>query len=87
MAEALLLLGIVILGSAAAGLWRVLRGPSPANRLMATQLLATGAATVLLILGVATDQPALLDVALALAVLGAFASVAFVLASRMVGRR
>jgi multicomponent Na+:H+ antiporter subunit F len=87
MAEALTSLAIVILLSCAAGLWRVLRGPSPANRLMATQLLATGAAATLLVLGVATGQPGLLDVALVLGVLGAFASVAFVLAARMLGRR
>jgi len=87
MADVLVFLAIVILGSCAAGLWRVLRGPSPANRLMATQLLATGVAAVLLILGVATGQAALPDVALALGVLGAFASVAFVLAARLVGRR
>ena len=87
MAEALLLAGLVILAAVAAGLWRVLRGPDPADRLMAAQLLSTGGIAVLLLLGAATRQPALLDVALVLALLGAFASVAFVLASRLVGPR
>jgi multicomponent Na+:H+ antiporter subunit F len=87
MVEALLLLGLVILGAVAAGLWRVLRGPDPADRLMAAQLLATGGVALLLLLGAATRQAALLDVALVLALLGAFASVAFVLAARLVGLR
>lgn len=87
MADALMLLAFVILGSVAAGLWRVMRGPSRSDRLMAVQLLSTGGIAVLLILDAATDGPALLDVALVLALLGAFASVAFVLASRLVGER
>jgi multicomponent Na+:H+ antiporter subunit F len=87
MAEAQLLLGLVILGAVAAGLWRVLRGPDQADRLMAAQLLGTGGVALLLLLGAATHQAALLDVALVLALLGAFASVAFVLAARLVDPR
>jgi multicomponent Na+:H+ antiporter subunit F len=64
-----------------------MRGPSRSDRLMAVQLLATGGIAVLLILDAATEGAALLDVALVLALLGAFASVAFVLASRLVGER
>jgi multicomponent Na+:H+ antiporter subunit F len=81
MAEALLLLACVILGAVGAGLWRVLHGPSPADRLMATQLLCTGGIAVLLILGTARRQEGLAEVALVLALLGALASVAFVLAA------
>ena len=87
MAEALLFLAVVILASVAAGLWRVLRGSDPADKLMAAQLLCTGGIAVLLILGAVTHQDGLADVALVLALLGAFASVAFVLAARMVGDR
>jgi multicomponent Na+:H+ antiporter subunit F len=87
MAEVLLLLAAVILASVAAGLWRVLRGPAPADSLMAAQLLSTGGIAVLLILGAATRQEGLVDVALVLALLGAFAAVAFVLAARMLGER
>ncbi|WP_431267594.1 monovalent cation/H(+) antiporter subunit G [Dankookia sp. P2] len=54
MAEALVLAGLVILAAVAVGLWRVLRGPDPADRLMAAQLLATGGIAVLLLLGGAT---------------------------------
>jgi multicomponent Na+:H+ antiporter subunit F len=81
MAEALLLLACVILGAVGAGLWRVLRGPAAADRLMAVQLLSTGGIAVLLILGAARPQAGLAEVALVLALLGAFASVAFVLAA------
>jgi multicomponent Na+:H+ antiporter subunit F len=87
MAEALLALGLIILGAVAAGLWRVLRGAGPADGLMAVQLLATGGIAVLLILGVAMPLAALPDMALVLALLGAFASVAFVLAARLVSDR
>lgn len=87
MTEALTLLALVILGCVAVGLWRVLRGPDPADRLMATQLLSTGGIAVLLLLGTAAGEPSLLDVALVLALLGAFASVAFVLGARLVGYR
>jgi multicomponent Na+:H+ antiporter subunit F len=87
MAEALLLLAAVILASVAAALWRLLRGPDPAGKLMAAQLLCTGGIAVVLILGAATRQEGLAEVALVLALLGAFASVAFVMAARMVGER
>jgi multicomponent Na+:H+ antiporter subunit F len=87
MAEALLVLAAVILAAVAAGLWRVLRGPAPADKLMAAQLLSTGGVAVLLILGAATRQEGLAGVALVLALLGAFASVAFVLAARLAGDR
>ncbi|TCZ64833.1 monovalent cation/H+ antiporter complex subunit F [Roseicella aquatilis] len=86
MAEILLLLAIFILASAGIGLWRVLRGPERADRLMAAQLLSTGAIAVLLLLDAAAPQAGLLDTALVLALLGAFASIAFVLAARQVER-
>lgn len=84
MAELLLLAGAAILLSTGAGLWLVLRGPGRSERLMAVQLLATGGIALLLLLAAATAEAALLDVALVLALLGAFASVAFVLAARLV---
>jgi multicomponent Na+:H+ antiporter subunit F len=87
MADALLLLAAVILGSVAVGLWRVRRGPDPVDRLMAAQLLGTGGIAVLLLLGAATRVPGLQEVALVLALLGGFAAVAFVLSARLVGQR
>ena len=62
----------------ALGLVRILRGPSAADRMMAAQLLGTGGIAVLLLLAAATGVSAAIDVALTLALLAAFASVAFV---------
>ena len=45
---------------------------------MAAQLLGTGGIAALLLLAAATGMPAAIDVALSLALLAAFASVAFV---------
>lgn len=60
------------------GLARVLSGPSDADRIMAAQLLGTGGIASLLLAGTARIIPAALDVALTLAILAAFASIAFV---------
>ena len=62
----------------AIGLVRVARGPGRAERMMAAQLLGTGAIGALLLFAVATGEAAVLDVALTLALLSAFASIAFV---------
>lgn len=68
--------GFVLL-MVALGLVRVLRGPTNADRMMAAQLLGTGGIAVLL-LAAGSGLPAAADVALTLAMLAAFASVAFV---------
>lgn len=60
------------------GLVRILRGPGDADRVMAAQLLGTGGVAALLLAGIARGRAATLDVALTLAVLAAFASIAFV---------
>lgn len=76
---------LILLASILAGLARVLRGPRPAERMMAAQLVSTAAVAILLILSRAMDMPALLDVAVVFALLAAVALVGFVvLASRRV---
>ena len=60
------------------GLARILWGPGDADRVMAAQLLGTGGIASLLLVGVARDLPAAVDVALTLAMLAAFASIAFI---------
>jgi multicomponent Na+:H+ antiporter subunit F len=60
------------------GLVRILRGPGDAERIMAAQLLGTGGVAALLLAGIARGRAATFDVALTLAVLAAFASIAFV---------
>jgi multicomponent Na+:H+ antiporter subunit F len=67
-----------ILMMVAVGLIRILRGPTNAERMMATQLFGTGGIAALLLLAAAVDVSPVVDVALVLALLAAFASVAFV---------
>ena len=67
-----------VLAMAAIGLLRLLMGPGDADRIMAAQLLGTSGVAVLLLLGKATGAPALIDVALLLALLAAFVTAAFV---------
>jgi multicomponent Na+:H+ antiporter subunit F len=78
MPEFLLGAAAFILGMVALGLFRILRGPGDADRMMAAQLLGTGGIAVVLLLGTATGEAATVDVALTLALLAAFASFAFV---------
>jgi multicomponent Na+:H+ antiporter subunit F len=68
-----------VLVMVAIGLLRVLQGPGRADRMMAAQLLGTGGIAALVLMAVASDVTALVDVALVLALLAAFASVAFVI--------
>ncbi len=78
MTEFLLGASAFVLAMVALGLIRILRGPGDADRMMAAQLLGTGGIAALLLLGVATPEAAIADVALTVAVLAAFASIAFV---------
>jgi multicomponent Na+:H+ antiporter subunit F len=67
-----------ILAMLALGLVRVLRGPNDADRMMAAQLIGTGGIAALLLLGAVTDAAAAVDVALTIALLATFASIAMV---------
>ena len=78
MAEFLLAAAGFVLAMVALGLVRILRGPAIADRIMAAQLLGTGGIATLLLIAPATGMAAATDVALSLALLAAFASVAFV---------
>jgi len=78
MAEFLLAAAGFLLLTVGLGLVRIVRGPADADRMMSAQLLGTGGVAVLLLVGAAEVVPAAVDVALTLALLAAFASVAFV---------
>ncbi len=78
MAEFLLGAAGFVLVMVALGWVRILRGPSNVDRMMAAQLFGTGGIAALLLLGAATGVGAIVDVALTLAVLAVFASIAFV---------
>ncbi len=78
MDEFLLAAACIILALVALSLLRLLRGPADVDRIMAVQLLATGGIAIVLLTGIATGQGMMLNVALTLAVLAAFAGLAFV---------
>ncbi|MGP9811978.1 monovalent cation/H+ antiporter complex subunit F [Rhodopseudomonas sp. NSM] len=81
MTDLLFMTAAALLLTVAASLVRVLRGPTRPDRMMGAQLAATAGVGILLLLSVATGSPAILDVALVLALLAAFAAVAFVKAA------
>lgn len=70
-----------VLGLLITGLICVLKAPTLADRMMSAQLLGTSGIAALLLIATAVGEPAIVDVALALALLAAFASIAFVTSS------
>jgi multicomponent Na+:H+ antiporter subunit F len=81
MTEFLLAAAGFVLLMVALGLVRILRGPGNAERMMAAQLFGTGGIAALLLIGASTGQGAVVDVAVTLALLAGFASIAFVKAA------
>lgn len=70
----------VIVATTAIGLFRVLRGPTRADQMLAAQLLGTGGVAALL-LAEARGVRGAVDVALVLALLAAFSGIAFLKAA------
>ncbi|NOQ78920.1 MAG: pH regulation protein F [Gammaproteobacteria bacterium] len=73
-----LAIALFLLLTLVAGLWRVLRGPTSADRMLAAQLFGTTAVACVLLLAQAFERPMLRDVALIFALLAAVTAVAFV---------
>ncbi len=71
-------LTLFLLLNLGAGMWRILRGPTAADRMLIAQLFGTTAVAMLLLLAQATGNIALRDVALVFALLAAVTAVAFV---------
>ena len=67
-----------VLTMVALGLFVILQRPAEVDHMMAAQLLGPGGVAILLLLAAATEAPPIVDVALLLALLAAFAAVAFV---------
>lgn len=65
---------IVLLLFLAVGLVRAVLGPSLQDRMLSVQLLGTGGVAALLLLATLMEAPALIDVALVLALLAAVAA-------------
>jgi len=72
----LLVSALVLLLALTMGLARALYGPSLQDRLLSVQLLSTGGVAMLLLLAPLVAVPALIDVALVLALLAAVAAAA-----------
>ena len=77
MTEFYLALALLLLLLIVVGLIRILRGPTPADRMLAAQLFGTTGVAVVLLLAFATKMPRLLDVALVVALLAAIVGVTF----------
>ncbi len=73
-----LLIALFLLFTLIAGMWRILYGPTPADRMLAAQLFGTTAVACLLLLSQALTQPALRDVALVFALLAVVTAIAFI---------
>ncbi len=74
----LLLAALVLVLTIAAGMVRIMQGPSAADRMQAAQLFGTTGVAILLLLTYALEMPILTNVALVFALLGVVAAVAFV---------
>ena len=73
-----LAVALFLLLNLGAGMWRVIRGPTAADRMLAAQLFGTTAVAMLLLLAESTATAVLRDVALLFALLAAVTAVAFV---------
>jgi multicomponent Na+:H+ antiporter subunit F len=69
---------LFILANIGLSLTRILKGPTRADRMNGAQLVGTGGVAMLVLLSLIHAQPGVLDVALLLALLAAFAAVGFV---------
>ena len=78
MGEFLVGAGVFVTAMVALGLFRVLRGPTDADRMMAAQLIGSGGIAALLLVAYGTGVSSVVDGALILALLAAFVSAAFV---------
>ena len=73
-----LTVALLLLLALVSGLWRILQGPTAADRMLAGQLFASTSIACLLLLAQAFKLPSLRDVALVLALLTSVAAIAFV---------
>ncbi len=72
------ILAFLLLATLGGGIWRALRGPAAADRMLAVQVFGTTAVATLLLLAEGSGSAALRDVALLFAVLATVTAVAFV---------
>lgn len=70
-------LAVFLLLNLGAALWRAARGPTQADRMLAALLFGSTGVAILVLLAFAGGHPALIDVALILALLAAITGIAF----------
>jgi multicomponent Na+:H+ antiporter subunit F len=66
------------------GLWRIWKGPTLADRLLVSQLFGTAGVAILILLAIVQGQPALLNIALILALLAPITLITF---TRLLGNK
>jgi multicomponent Na+:H+ antiporter subunit F len=76
MVEFLYVAAALLLLLTGLSLARMMWGPAPADRMMAAQLLGTGGGAIALLIATASGITSIIDIALVLALLAAFAAVA-----------
>jgi multicomponent Na+:H+ antiporter subunit F len=69
---------LILLLPIAMGMYRILTGPTAADRMMTAQLFGTCGVAILLLLSSGMGNPALLDIALVFALLATLATITFV---------
>jgi multicomponent Na+:H+ antiporter subunit F len=73
-----LIVATALFASLCGGMYQVLRGPTPGDRMLVIQLFGTTVVAVLVLIGKAVNDSALVDVAVILALLAAVTMIAFV---------
>ena len=74
VSSALILVLVLLLGTLLLGLVRTIIGPTLEDRMLSVQLLGSGGVAVLLTMAILLEAPALIDVALVLALLAVVAA-------------
>lgn len=69
---------LILLPAIAAGMFRILKGPTAADRMLTAQLFGTCGVAILLLLSTGMGNIVLLDIALVFALLAALATMTFV---------
>ena len=69
------------------GLWRVFHGPTPADRMTASQLFGSTGIAILLLIGAAAGESIAADVGLIFALLAALSTTVFVRCGRRIPAR
>ena len=69
---------LILFPAIAGGMFRILKGPTAADRMMTAQLFGTCGVAILLLLSRGMGNPVLLDIALVFSLLAALATMTFV---------